>query len=69
MVAGFHLCFVDDVVLLVSSSNFLLLTPGQFAAKWEVACMRISTLKLEAMVLSWKRVKHPLRDGTSYYPK
>ncbi|KAI3358423.1 hypothetical protein L3Q82_014856 [Scortum barcoo] len=59
---GFHLCFLqDDVVLLASSSQDLQHVLGRFAAECEAAGMRISTSKSEAMVLDRKRVACPLR--------
>ncbi|KAI3372279.1 hypothetical protein L3Q82_022788 [Scortum barcoo] len=51
--------FADDVVLLASSGQdlqYVLLR--RFAAECEVAGMRISTSKSEAMVLDWKRLRH-----------
>lgn len=33
-------------------------------SKCEAARMRVSTSKFEAMILSWKRVDYPLREGT-----
>ena len=55
------LLFTDDMVLLASSNRDLQLTLGQFAVECEVAKMRISTFKSEAMVLSQKRVDCPLQ--------
>ena len=57
------LLFADDVVLLASSSSDLQLLLGCFTAEYEVAGMKISTSKSEAMVLSRKRVDCPLRVG------
>ncbi|KAI3377008.1 hypothetical protein L3Q82_000235 [Scortum barcoo] len=55
---GFHLCFLqDDVVLMASSGQDLQHVLERFAAECEaVAGMRISTSKSEAMVLDRKRV-------------
>uniref|UniRef100_A0A8C1ILG2 Reverse transcriptase domain-containing protein n=1 Tax=Cyprinus carpio TaxID=7962 RepID=A0A8C1ILG2_CYPCA len=50
------LLFADDVVMLASSGQDLQRALGRFAAECEVAEMRISTSKSEAIVLSWKRV-------------
>ena len=48
------LLFADDVVLMAPSGCDLQHSLDRFAAKCEVAGMKISTSKLEAMVLSWK---------------
>ncbi|KAI3370616.1 hypothetical protein L3Q82_007192 [Scortum barcoo] len=59
---GFHLCFLqDDVVLLASSGQDLQHVLERFAAECEAAGMRISTSKSEAMVLDRKRVACPLQ--------
>ncbi|XP_023284603.1 receptor-type tyrosine-protein phosphatase F-like [Seriola lalandi dorsalis] len=63
------LLFVDDVVLLASSSADLQLSLGRFAAKCETAGMKISTSKSEAMVLSRKRVDCPLQVGGKVLPQ
>ncbi|KAI3374597.1 hypothetical protein L3Q82_021177 [Scortum barcoo] len=55
------LLFADDVVLMASSGQDLQHVLGWFAAKCEVAGMRISTSKSEAMVIDRKRVACPLR--------
>ncbi|KAI3377251.1 hypothetical protein L3Q82_009155 [Scortum barcoo] len=57
------LLFADDIVLLASSNQDLQHVLGRFAAECEVAGMRISTSKSEAMVLDRKRVVCPLRVG------
>ncbi|KAI3373584.1 hypothetical protein L3Q82_022181 [Scortum barcoo] len=49
--------------LLFANDDDLQRVLGQFAAKCEVARMRISTSKSVAMVLDWKRVACPLRVG------
>ncbi|KAI3355172.1 hypothetical protein L3Q82_017871 [Scortum barcoo] len=54
------LLFADDVVLLASSSQDLQHVLERFAAECEVAGMRISTSKSEAMVLDRKRVACPM---------
>ncbi|KAI3368807.1 hypothetical protein L3Q82_025417 [Scortum barcoo] len=54
------LLFADDVVLLASSNQDLQHVLERFAAECEVAGMRISTSKSEAMVLDRKRVACPL---------
>lgn len=48
------LLFADDVVLLASSVDDLLLALERFAAECEAAVMKISILKAEAMVLCCK---------------
>ncbi|KAI3362614.1 hypothetical protein L3Q82_001627 [Scortum barcoo] len=53
----------DDVVLMASSGQDLQHVLERFAAECEVAGMRISTSKSEAMVLDRKRVACPLRVG------
>lgn len=45
------------VVYVASFNDDLRVTLGQFVAKCEVAGMRISTSKSEAMALCWKRVE------------
>lgn len=42
--------FLDNVVLLLSSQRKLQLLLGQFAAKYEVAVMKISTSKYETIL-------------------
>ncbi|GAA6103504.1 uncharacterized protein LOC122141275, partial [Tachysurus ichikawai] len=59
------LLFADDDVLLASSNQDLQRALGRFAAECEVAGMRISTSKSEAMVLSRKKVACPLQVGRS----
>ncbi|KAI3357954.1 hypothetical protein L3Q82_016334 [Scortum barcoo] len=50
---GFHLCFLqDDVVLMASSGQDLQHVLERFAAECEAAGMRISTSKSEAMPCS-----------------
>ncbi|KAI3372917.1 hypothetical protein L3Q82_023365 [Scortum barcoo] len=67
---GFHLCFLqDDVVLLASSGQDLQHVLERFAAECEAAGMRISTSKSEAMVLDRKRVACPLRVGGEVLPQ
>ncbi|KAI3354439.1 hypothetical protein L3Q82_018960, partial [Scortum barcoo] len=61
--------FADGVVLLVSSSQDLQHVLGRFAAECEVAGMRISTSKSEAMVHNRKRVACPLRVGGEILPQ
>uniref|UniRef100_A0A8C6KI17 Reverse transcriptase domain-containing protein n=1 Tax=Nothobranchius furzeri TaxID=105023 RepID=A0A8C6KI17_NOTFU len=63
------LLFVDDVVLLASSSSDLQLLLGRFAAECEAAGMRISTSKSETMVLDRKRVACQLRVGGEVLPQ
>ncbi|KAI3376614.1 hypothetical protein L3Q82_017048, partial [Scortum barcoo] len=63
------LLFADDVVLLASSSQDLQRVLERFAAECEVAGMRISTSKSEAMVLDRKRVACPLRVGGEVLPQ
>lgn len=53
------LLFADDVLLLFSSGGTL-----QLALECEVVGTTVSTSNSKAMVLSQKRVKHPM----SYYP-
>ncbi|XP_037554246.1 xenotropic and polytropic retrovirus receptor 1a [Nematolebias whitei] len=48
------LLHADDVVLLASSGQGLQRAPGRFSAECEVAGMRVSSSKSEAMVLDWK---------------
>ncbi|KAI3363848.1 hypothetical protein L3Q82_001449 [Scortum barcoo] len=50
----------NDVVLMASSGQDLQHVLERFAAKCEVAGMRISTSKSEAMILDRKRVAYPL---------
>ncbi|XP_048009164.1 uncharacterized protein LOC125243494 [Megalobrama amblycephala] len=56
------LLFADDVVLLAPSNQDL-------QRAWELAGMRISTSKSEAMVLSRKRVACPLQVGGVVLPQ
>ncbi|KAI3351090.1 hypothetical protein L3Q82_005656 [Scortum barcoo] len=63
------LLFVDDVVLMASSGQDLQHVLERFAAECEVAGMRISTSKSEAMVLDRKRVACPLRVGGEVLPQ
>lgn len=61
MSRGSGRCFsADDVVPLASFNNDRWFLQGRFAAECEVAGMKISTSKSDAMVLSWERVNHPL---------
>ncbi|KAK3535803.1 hypothetical protein QTP70_021119 [Hemibagrus guttatus] len=57
-----------DVVLLAPSSQDLQHTLGRFAAECEVAGMRVSTSKSEAMVLNWKKVDCTLQVGGTFLP-
>ncbi|KAI3351388.1 hypothetical protein L3Q82_020196 [Scortum barcoo] len=67
---GFHLCFLqDDVVLMASSGQDLQHVLERFAAECEAAGMRISTSKSEAMVLDRKRVACPLQVGGEVLPQ
>ena len=50
------LLYADDVVLLVPSVRDLQLSLDRFAAECEVARMRISPYKSEAMVLNQNKV-------------
>ncbi|KAI3357036.1 hypothetical protein L3Q82_003671 [Scortum barcoo] len=59
----------NDVVLMASSSQDLQHVLGRFAAECEVAGMRISTSKSEAMVLDRKRVACPLQVGGEVLPQ
>ncbi|KAK3509084.1 hypothetical protein QTP70_020296 [Hemibagrus guttatus] len=56
------LIFADDVVLLAPSGLDLLHALGRFAAECEAAGMRVSTSKLEAMVLDRKKVACTLQS-------
>lgn len=58
------LLFLDDSVLLASLGRGLQLAPGWFASKCEVAGMKMSTFKSEAMVFSKERAECslPVRD-------
>ncbi|KAI3364482.1 hypothetical protein L3Q82_010835, partial [Scortum barcoo] len=60
---------LHDVVLLASSNEDLQHILRWFAAECEVAGMRISTSKSEAMVLDQKRVACPLRVGGEVLPQ
>ncbi|TWW77644.1 hypothetical protein D4764_12G0010340 [Takifugu flavidus] len=55
------LLFADDVVLLASSARDLQLSLNRVAAACEVAGMKMSTSKSEAMVLNQKKVECLLR--------
>ena len=59
----------DGVVLLASSNTDLQLSLGRFAAECEVAGMKISTSKSEAMVLDWKRVDCPIKVRGELLPQ
>ncbi|KAK3529276.1 hypothetical protein QTP70_024824 [Hemibagrus guttatus] len=63
------LIFADDVVLLASSSLDLQHALGRFAAEYEAAGMRVSTSKLEAMVLDRKKVVCTLQVGGEALPQ
>ncbi|KAK3527908.1 hypothetical protein QTP86_011240 [Hemibagrus guttatus] len=63
------LIFADDVVLLAPSSLDLQHALGCFAAECEVAGMRVSTSKLEAMVLDRKKVACTLQVGGEVLPQ
>uniref|UniRef100_A0A671TEK4 Reverse transcriptase domain-containing protein n=1 Tax=Sparus aurata TaxID=8175 RepID=A0A671TEK4_SPAAU len=63
------LLFADDVVLLAPSSQDLQHVLGRFAAECEVAGMRISTSKSEAMVLDQKKVACSLQVGGEFLPQ
>ncbi|KAK3568587.1 hypothetical protein QTP86_009401 [Hemibagrus guttatus] len=63
------LLFADDVVLLAPSSQDLQRALGHFPAECEVAGMRISTSKSEAMVLDWKKVAFTLQVGGEFLPQ
>ncbi|KAK3525984.1 hypothetical protein QTP70_011818 [Hemibagrus guttatus] len=63
------LIFADDVVLLAPSSLDLQHALGRFATECEVAGMRVSTSKLEAMVLDWKKVACTLQVGGEGLPQ
>ena len=51
------LLFVDDVVLLSSSSQDIQLALKRFSAKCEVAGITVSSSKSEALVLNQKKVE------------
>ena len=55
------LLFADDVALFASSNSVLQLSLGWFTAECAATGMRISISKSEALVLSRKRMDHPLR--------
>lgn len=57
------------MVQLASSSGCLQFALERFAAVREVVGIRISTSRSDAMVLSWKRVKHPLRLSDELLPQ
>ncbi|KAK3567833.1 hypothetical protein QTP86_027230 [Hemibagrus guttatus] len=59
----------DDVVLLASSGLDLQHALGCFAAECEAAGMRVSTSKLEAMVLARKKVACTLQVGGEVLPQ
>ncbi|KAK3533819.1 hypothetical protein QTP70_031294 [Hemibagrus guttatus] len=63
------LIFADDVVLLAPSSLDLQHALGRFAAESEVAGMRVSTSKSEAMVLNRKKVACTLQVGGEVLPQ
>ncbi|KAK3556314.1 hypothetical protein QTP70_007118 [Hemibagrus guttatus] len=63
------LIFADDVVLLAPSSLDLQHALGHFAAECEVAGMRVSTSKSEAMVLDQKKVACTLQVGGEVLPQ
>ncbi|KAK3526405.1 hypothetical protein QTP70_025434 [Hemibagrus guttatus] len=63
------LLFADHVVLLAPSSLDLQRALGCFAAECEVAGMRISTSKSEAMVLDRKKVACTLQVGGEFLPQ
>ncbi|KAK3510915.1 hypothetical protein QTP70_025543 [Hemibagrus guttatus] len=63
------LIFADDVVLLAPSSLDLQHALGCFAAECEVAGMRVSTSKSEAMVLDRKKVACTLQVGGEVVPQ
>ncbi|KAK3530227.1 hypothetical protein QTP86_020143, partial [Hemibagrus guttatus] len=63
------LIFADDVVLLASSGLDLQHALGRFAAECEVAGMRVSTSKSEAMVLDRKKVACTLQVGGEVLPQ
>ena len=63
------LLFADDVVLLASSVRNLQLSLDRFTAECQAAGMRIGTSKSEALVLSQKKVKCPLRVGKEILPQ
>ncbi|KAK3533017.1 hypothetical protein QTP70_006234 [Hemibagrus guttatus] len=58
-----------DLVLLAPSSQDLQHALGHFAAECEVAGMRVSTSKSEAMVLDWKKVACTLQVGGELLPQ
>ncbi|KAI3362654.1 hypothetical protein L3Q82_001728 [Scortum barcoo] len=70
---GFHLCFLQMKLVLLASSNQDLLhcctAVVWFAAECELAGMRISASKSEAMVLDRKRVACHLRVGGEVLPQ
>ena len=61
------LLFADDVVLLASLNSDLQFSLRRFAAKCQVAGMRINTSKSEAMVFSLNRVDCPLQVGKELF--
>ncbi|KAK3562387.1 hypothetical protein QTP86_033524 [Hemibagrus guttatus] len=63
------LIFADDVVLLAPSRLDLQHALGRFAAECEAAGMRVSTSKLEAMVLDQKKVARTLQVGGEVLPQ
>ncbi|KAK3508089.1 hypothetical protein QTP70_013446 [Hemibagrus guttatus] len=63
------LIFADDVVLLAPLSLDLQHALGHFAAECEAARMRVSTSKLEAMVLNRKKVACTLQVGGEVLPQ
>ena len=63
------LLFADDVVLMAPSALDLQRSLDRFTAECEVAGMRISTPKSEAMVLSRKLMDCPLWVGNESLPQ
>ncbi|KAJ0002535.1 hypothetical protein NQD34_007684 [Periophthalmus magnuspinnatus] len=63
------LLFADDVVLMASLSQDLQQALGRFAAECEVAGIRISSSKSEAMVLDRKKVACPHQVGGESLPQ
>ncbi|TWW63118.1 hypothetical protein D4764_03G0001260 [Takifugu flavidus] len=63
------LLFADDVVLLASSARDLQRSLDRFATACEVAGMRISTSKSEAMILNRKKVECLLRVKEEILPQ
>ena len=63
------LLFADDVVLMAPSASDLQHSLDRFAAECEAPGMRISTSKLEAMVLSRKLIDCLLWVGNEFLPQ